>query len=193
MEFVAATHNPKKREELRRILEPLGICLVAAPVPDVEETGAAFEENARLKAMAGCSATGLPCIGDDSGLCVDALNGAPGVYSARYAGKHGDDAANTHKLLAAMHTINTEKRTAQFVCALCCRYPDGREINVEGTCEGKIAAAPAGENGFGYDPVFLPNEVPGFTMAQLSAVQKDAISHRGRALSLLYNELRRQK
>ena len=190
-EFVVATHNQKKRDELRRILEPLGFHLADVPLPDVEETGVTFLENARLKAIAGCRASGRPCIGDDSGLCVDALNGEPGVLSARYAGEHGDDDANTHKLLTAMHTIEAEKRSARFICVLCCRFPDGREINVQGACEGKIAAVPAGENGFGYDPVFLPGEVPGFTMAQLSAAQKDEISHRGRAILLLYNELRR--
>jgi len=189
-DIVVATHNRKKRKELTRMLEPLDFSLADIPLPDVEETGATFAENARLKAAAGCRATGLPCIGDDSGLCVDALNGEPGIYSARYAGKHVDDNANTRKLLNKMHDVPTSRRTARFICAICCIFPDGREIHTEGSCEGNIAVAPAGEGGFGYDPVFLPDEVPGFTMAQLSATQKDEISHRGKAITLLCNELR---
>jgi len=189
VDIVVATHNRKKRAELARMLEPLGFSLADIPLPDVEETGATFMENARLKAAAGCSATGLPCVGDDSGLCVDALNDAPGVYSARYAGKHGDDDANMSKLLEELQDIPVNRRAARFICAICCVFPDGREINVQGRCEGKIAMAPIGEGGFGYDPIFLPNEVSGFTMAQLSTTRKDGISHRGQAIALLCSEL----
>jgi len=191
MKFLIATHNAKKRTELARMLAPLGFSLGDVPLSDVEETGTTFAENARLKAAAGCEESGLPCIGDDSGLCVDALNGEPGVYSARYAGEHGNDGANISKLLLAMQGVPESGRTARFVCAVCCVFPDGAELNVQGKCEGKIALVPAGEGGFGYDPVFLPDEVPGFTMAQLSAAQKDEISHRGRAIAQLCEELRR--
>jgi len=191
MEFLLATHNAKKRAELARMLEPLGFSLGDVPLSDVEETGTTFAENARLKAASGCEESGLPCIGDDSGLCVDALNGAPGVYSARYAGEHGNDGANIRKLLEAMQDVPENERTARFVCAVYCVFPDGKEVSVRGTCEGRIAFAEAGEGGFGYDPVFLPDEVPGCTMAQLSAAQKDEISHRGRAIALLCDELRK--
>ena len=191
MEFVIATHNPKKREELARVLGTLGFSLVDVPLPEVEETGLTFEENSRLKALSGCRATGLPCIGDDSGLCVDALNGEPGVFSARYAGEHGNDDANMNLLLEKMQFAQTEGRTARFVCAICCAFPDGSEIMSRGTCEGRIVFKRVGEFGFGYDPIFLPDEVPGFTMAQLNAAQKDKISHRGRAISLLFDQLKR--
>ena len=191
MEFLLATHNAKKRAELARMLAPLGFSLGDVPLADVEETGMTFAENARLKAASGCEESGMPCIGDDSGLCVDALNGEPGVYSARYAGEHGNDGANIRKLLEAMQGVPENERTARFVCAVCFVFPDGSELNVQRTCEGKIALIPAGEGGFGYDPVFLPDEVPGCTMAQLSAAQKDEISHRGRAIALLCEELRR--
>ena len=190
MTIVLATHNAKKRAELARILAPLGHELADVPLSDVEETGLTFEENAYLKAAGGCRETGLPCVGDDSGLCVDALGGAPGVYSARFAGKHGDDEANIAKLLDMLHNVPEERRAARFVCAICCVFPDGREIALRGTCEGKIALAPAGEGGFGYDPVFLPEDAPGFTMAQLSSEKKDKLSHRGKALALLAENLR---
>jgi len=195
MTLVLATHNKKKCAELARILAPLGHTLADVPLSDVEETGLTFEANARLKAVSGCRESGLPCVGDDSGLCVDALGGAPGVYSARYAcgntvdAEHGNDAANTAKLLDAMEDVPEELRTARFVCAICCIFPDGREITVRGTCEGKIALAPAGAGGFGYDPIFLPEETPGLTMAQLSPEIKDKLSHRGRALALLSERL----
>ena len=183
MDIVVATHNAKKREELARILSPLGYKIVALPLSDVEETGATFEENARLKAKSGCKESGLPCIGDDSGLCVDALNGAPGIFSARFSGSHGDDAANISKLLKTMENTQIEDRSARFLSAICCIFPDGNDLVTHGICEGKIAFEPMGTGGFGYDPVFLPDEFPGYTMAQLSATQKDSISHRSRALA----------
>jgi len=187
MDIVIATHNAKKRAELARILGPLGYNIVDAALPEVDETGSTFEENARLKARSGSRASGLICIADDSGLCVDALNGDPGVDSAIYAGEHGNDAANTAKLLRLLQNIN--QRTARFVCVICCIFPDGREIFARGTCEGRIACEPAGEGGFGYDPVFLPDEASGHSMAQLSAAQKDKTSHRGRALAQLAIEM----
>ena len=196
MTLVLATHNAKKRAELARILAPLGHELADAELSDVEETGLTFEENARLKAESGCRESGLPCIGDDSGLCVDALDGAPGVYSARFAQldnvevEHGNDAANVEKLLGLMKDVPEEQRAARFVCSACCMFPDGKEITLRGTCEGKIAFKPSGMGGFGYDPVFLPDEMPDFTMAQLNPAEKDNLSHRGKALALLAEKLR---
>ncbi|MCL2508418.1 MAG: RdgB/HAM1 family non-canonical purine NTP pyrophosphatase [Oscillospiraceae bacterium] len=194
MKFVIATHNMKKRDELRRILSPLGIDAVLAEemgleLSDVDEAGVTFEENALLKAESGCRETGLPCVADDSGLCVDALGGAPGVYSARYAGEHGNDPKNIEKLLFEMRDVPCDKRTARFVCAACCAFPDGRAVTVRGTCEGEIALEPKGTGGFGYDPVFVPRMGGGRTMAELSAQDKDAISHRRKALEALASEL----
>ena len=189
MKLVLATHNQKKRAELARILAPLGHTLADVPLSDVEETGLTFEENARLKAVSGCRESGLPCVGDDSGLCVDALGAAPGVFSARFAGEHGNDQANNARLLRLMKDVPQEARTARFVCAICCIFPDGRELTLRGTCEGKIAFEPVGTGGFGYDPLFLPEEAPGLTMAQLPPEIKDKLSHRGRALALLAKNL----
>mgnify|MGYP002232538893 FL=1 len=180
----------KKRAELERILKPIGVRVLLAEeagveLTDVEETGVTFEENAFLKAASGCKESGMPCIADDSGLAVDALDGAPGVYSARYAGEHGNDEKNNELLLKNLSDIPMDKRTARFVSTVCCCFPDGRHMTVRGECEGKIAFEPAGEGGFGYDPLFLPDEFPGKTMAQLTAEEKDSISHRGKALRLL--------
>ena len=189
MNIVIATHNAKKRAELARILGPLGYNILDADLPEVDETGTTFEENARLKALSGSQASGTICIADDSGLCVDALNGKPGVDSAIFAGVHGNDAANTAKLLDLMQNVALSRRTARFVCVICCIFPDGREIYARGTCEGRIALEPTGAGGFGYDPVFLPDEAPGRSMAELTAAQKDEISHRGRALAQLATEM----
>lgn len=196
MRYLAATHNPKKCAELLRILAPLGIDLLTDAqagmlFPDVEETGETFLENALLKARAGCAASGLPCVADDSGLCVDALDGAPGVYSARYAGRHGDDTANNEKLLQELRGITKEKRTARFVCIVCVVYPDGRELTAQGVCAGYIGFTPQGEKGFGYDPLFHPAEAQeDCSMAQLTSAQKDSISHRGKALQKLAAKIR---
>lgn len=191
MKYIIATHNMKKRNELARILEPLGVEVLTAEqagveLTDVEETGTTFEENARLKSQSGCKESGMPCIGDDSGLMVDALDGAPGVYSARYAGDHGNDPANIALLLENMKDVPDEKRTARFVCTVCCTYPDGREIVVSGKCEGKIGYEPKGDGGFGYDPVFMVGDK---SFAQLTAEEKDKISHRGNALKALAKAL----
>ncbi len=187
MKYIIATHNMKKRNELARILEPLGVDVLTAEqagveLTDVEETGTTFEENARLKSQSGCKESGMPCIGDDSGLMVDALDGAPGVYSARYAGDHGNDPANIALLLENLKDVPEEKRTARFVCTVCCTYPDGKEIVVNGTCEGKIGYAPKGDGGFGYDPVFMIGDK---SFAELTSEEKDKISHRGNALKAL--------
>lgn len=192
MKFLIATHNIKKRDELSRILRPLGIDAVIASdigkeITDAEETGVTFAENARIKALSGCKETGLPCIADDSGLCVDALDGRPGVYSARYAGGH--DTPYSHKiavLLDEMRDVPEEKRTARFVSSVCCVFPDGRELCVEGKCEGKIGFSPKGEGGFGFDPIFFVGEK---SFAELTAKEKDKISHRGKSLTLLSEKL----
>lgn len=192
MKFIIATHNQKKLAELRRILSPLGIEALTADeagisFDDVEETGATFEENAQIKATALFDGSGYGTIADDSGLCVDALDGAPGIYSARYSGEHGNDAENIVLLLKNMANVPDEKRTARFVCAICCVMPDGTQFTVRGECEGKIGYECLGDGGFGYDPIFMLPE--GRSMAQLSKEEKDAISHRGNALKKLVERL----
>ncbi|HIS50678.1 MAG TPA: RdgB/HAM1 family non-canonical purine NTP pyrophosphatase [Candidatus Gallacutalibacter pullistercoris] len=179
MKFVIATHNKHKLQELQRILTPLGIEAITADLSEVEETGTTFAENACLKAKAACEETGLPAVADDSGLEVDALDGRPGVYSARYAGEEATDAQRIEKLLGELAEVPAEKRTARFVSSICCVFPNGDILRAEGECPGSIAFAPAGEDGFGYDPVFLCGEK---TFAQMTAAEKDAVSHRGKAL-----------
>lgn len=186
MKFIIATHNQKKLTELKRILSPLDIEAVTAQLSEVEETGTTFAQNAFLKAQAACKQTGLPAIADDSGLAVDALNGAPGVYSARYAGEHATDAQRMEKLLIELQGIPKEQRTARFVCVVCCVFPNGDNITVEGTCEGEIAFSPIGDGGFGYDPIFLVGDR---SFGQLSDEEKDCISHRGKALTLFSQKL----
>ena len=188
MTLILASNNENKLAELRRILLPLGLNVISAKEAtagelEVEETGETFEENARLKAMAFMEETGLAAIGDDSGLMVDALDGAPGIYSARYAGEGAPNDARIAKLLANLQGVPEEKRTAKFVSAICCVFPDGREVTVRGECHGRIGFAPVGENGFGYDPVFISES--GKTFAQLTSAEKDKISHRGNALRKL--------
>lgn len=160
-------------------------------VGNIVEDGKTFEENAVKKAKSVANILNIPVVADDSGLTVDALGGAPGVYSARYAGEHGDDAANNRKLLHEMERVVAEERTATFVCALALILPDGEEIVVRGECPGRIAFRPRGTNGFGYDPLF---ELEGrsVTMAELSPQEKDQISHRAKAMQLLADELRRR-
>lgn len=183
--LVLATRNPAKVTELQRILDGLGIELrdaAAVGLPEVEETGATFLDNALLKARAGAAACGLPCVADDSGLVVDALDGAPGVRSARYAGTHGDDDANLRLVLERMADV--EDRSARFVCAAVLVAPDGREWIAHGTVEGHLTRAPRGTGGFGYDPIFRPDG-DSRTTAEMSPADKDAISHRGRAFRAL--------
>ena len=183
MKFVLATHNPGKLREMGEILRDLGVEVVspaALGIPvDVEETGTTFLENALLKAKAICRAANLPAIADDSGLCVDALNGAPGVYSARYGGEGLDDRGRCMLLLNSMRGATT--RAAHCSCAVACVFPNGDTLTAEGRCDGSIAYAPLGDGGFGYDPVFL---LPGTgkTFGQLSQEEKSAVSHRGKAL-----------
>ena len=183
MKFILATHNPGKLREMADILSHLGVEVVSPAdvgiTVEVEETGANFAENAMLKAKAICAASGLPAIADDSGLCVDALNGGPGVYSARYGGEGLDDKGRYTLLLNSMRGQTT--RAAHFACAIACAFPGGKTLTAEGRCDGAIAFAPLGEGGFGYDPVFLVPE-KGKTFGQLTAEEKSEISHRGRAL-----------
>lgn len=191
MDFLIASHNKKKRDELERILKPLGINVLFAEqaginLTDVPETGETFEQNALLKARSGAKESNMPCVADDSGLCVDYLKGRPGVYSARYAGEHGNDAKNIEKLLKELEGVIEEKRTAHFVSVVACVFPDGREIVCRGECEGKIGFSPAGNGGFGYDSVFY---VGSRSFAQMSPRQKDKLSHRGKSLKKLREAL----
>ena len=187
MKIIIATHNKHKLQEMSRILSPMGYEVVTdldlgIELSDVEENGETFLDNARIKAEAGCKESGLPCIADDSGLCVDALGGAPGVYSARYSGVHGDDDGNNRKLLSELSGVPAEKRTAHFACAICVSFPDGSEVTATGKCEGYIGYEKKGTNGFGYDPLFMVGDR---SLAQMTAEEKDAISHRGNALKEL--------
>ncbi|MEV0340851.1 RdgB/HAM1 family non-canonical purine NTP pyrophosphatase [Nocardia sp. NPDC050713] len=188
---LVASRNSKKLKELRRILDEAGVAGVEIvgldDVPAYEEapeTGATFEENALAKARDGAAATGLPCVADDSGIEVDALNGMPGVLSARWAGRHGDDAANNALLLAQLTDVPDERRGGRFVSTCALVVPGGTELVVRGEWPGTIAQKPVGEGGFGYDPLFVPD---GGTVsaAQLTSAEKDAASHRGRALRQL--------
>ena len=189
MKLVLASKNPKKLTELSSILSSLGVevCLQADAGVDVEveETGSTFEENSMLKAKAVMEASGLPAVADDSGLCCDGLNGAPGVYSARYGGPGLDDAGRYRLLL---ENLRGQTRAAKFVSVITCCFPNGDVITARGECPGTIAFAPQGSGGFGYDPVFF---VPSLkkTFAQLSPEEKNAISHRGKALRAFAEEL----
>ena len=204
MVICAATGNAGKLKELRRILSALGHEVKSQKELGInlepEETGTTFEENALIKAEAICKASGLATIADDSGLVVEALGGAPGVYSARYCGRHGDDEANNVKLLAELEDLEPDKRSACFVSAVCFCLPDGRHFTYMGRCPGWVGLEPVGENGFGYDPIFIPDEVgtadgkclpneENRSYAQLQDWEKDAISHRGRALRLMQAKL----
>ncbi|MCQ0022885.1 RdgB/HAM1 family non-canonical purine NTP pyrophosphatase [Streptomyces somaliensis DSM 40738] len=188
--LILATRNTGKITELRAILTDAGLTheLVGADahpeVPDVKETGVTFAENALLKARALARATGHPAVADDSGLCVDVLGGAPGIFSARWAGRHGDDKANLDLLLAQLSDIDTQHRTAHFACAAALALPDGTERVAEGRLHGTLRRAPAGSGGFGYDPILQP-EGETRTCAELTPEEKNAISHRGKAFRAL--------
>lgn len=186
--IVLATRNKGKVAELSAMLGPLNIEVVgldAFPqVGEIPETGKTFEENALIKARAVCQATGLPALADDSGLVVDALAGAPGVYSARFAGERATDAENNAKLLREMATVPPERRSARFVCVMAAVAPNGATITARGTWEGEIARKPKGQGGFGYDPLFLDPAL-GLSAAELDPEQKNARSHRGKALHKL--------
>jgi len=188
--IILATRNPAKLAELRRILAAAGMSVAvtdlgdAPGMPEVAETGRTFAENALLKARAVTAFTGLPAVADDSGLCVDALNGMPGVLSARWSGRHGDDEANLRLVLGQIADVPAGERGAHFTCVAALVLPSGGERVTEGTVYGQLTGSPRGSNGFGYDPIFVPD---GFelTTAQMAPDEKDKISHRGQALRAL--------
>lgn len=194
MKLVLATANPDKAAEIRAVLLDAGLDVELVPrpddVPEVDETGDTLEDNARLKAVALCEATGLPAVADDTGLAVDALGGAPGVWSARYAGDDATYADNVAKLLDALRDTAAARRTARFSTVALARWPDGREVAAIGEVEGVIATAARGAGGFGYDPLFVPVEGDGRTFAEMSAEEKHRVSHRGRAFRTLADGLK---
>ena len=191
MQVFIATKNHNKLKELERILKPMGFEVLSEndlekPLPEVEETGTTYEENALLKAHSGFETTGLITVADDSGLSVDILDGAPGLYSARYSGTGATYASNNEKLLAALKDVPREKRTATFVSAIACVFPDGREFTVRGECKGYVAEKCSGEGGFGYDPLFV---CEAGCYAEMTPEEKDRVSHRGNALRAFKAEL----
>ena len=192
MKIFIATKNKKKLIELERILTPLGFEVLSekdldSPLEEIEETGTTFRENALLKAKAGLERTGYISVADDSGICVDFLRGAPGIFSARYSGGNDEDINN--KLLRELEGVPYEKRDAHYTAAIACVFPDGREFTVQGECYGHIALEPqSGNGGFGYAPLFISENGP---FSQLTAEEKDAISHRGKALRLFKEELQK--
>ena len=187
---VIASRNEHKIDEMRRILHEAGLSLDLVGIqefpdlPDVDETGETFAENALLKAREICAFTGIPAIADDSGLCVDALGGMPGIFSARWAGTHGNDLANLQLLLAQISHVVPDRRTASFRCAAAIVMPSGAEEVVEGIMAGRVIDTPRGTNGFGYDPIFIADGYS-ITTAEMDSANKDAISHRGRAIAAL--------
>lgn len=192
MKFIIASKNKKKIAEMERILNPLGIQVVTETdlgikIPEVEETGETFLQNAILKAESACENSGLPAIADDSGLCVDALDGAPGVYSARFAGEDATDDENNALLMEKLDGLNIEQRGARFVSSIAVIFPNGDKVTAYGECKGEIGFEPSGTNGFGYDPYFY---VDGMSFAQMDAEQKDKVSHRGNALRELETKLK---
>ena len=191
MKFVLASNNRKKLEELRGILSAFGYEVVSQREAglnlEVEETGTTFEENAMLKAKGACHALNMPAVADDSGLVVDALNGGPGVYSARYGGEGLDDTGRYMLLLKNMENI--EQRQAKFVSCIACVFPDGHEITARGECRGEITRKPVGSDGCGYDPVFFMPEF-GKTMAEMTAEEKNTVSHRAAALKIFTQKLK---
>ena len=198
MKLLVASNNPKKLAELERILaehrvEGVELCsLKDVPAyPEPVETGPTFADNALIKARAGAEETGMVTVADDSGLAVEELGGMPGVLSARWSGRHGDDAANNSLLLSQMADVPDERRGAAFVSVCALVTPDGEEQISEGRWQGRVLREEFGENGFGYDPLFEPDEVPGKSSAQLSAEEKDALSHRSKALAGLVDAIRR--
>ena len=193
MKIFIATKNHNKLKELESILKPMGFEVLSEndlekPLPEVEETGTTYEENALLKAHSGLKETGRITVADDSGLSVDILDGAPGLYSARYSGSGATYASNNEKLLAALKGVPRDKRTAVFVSAIACVFPDGREFTVRGECRGYVAEECRGSCGFGYDPLFV---CPAGCYAEMTAEEKDKVSHRGNALRAFKEELKK--
>jgi XTP/dITP diphosphohydrolase len=191
-ELLLATRNPGKLTELRRMLDGTPLCVLGladvAEFPEAPERGATFAENALAKARDAVAATGLPAVADDSGLAVDALNGMPGVLSARWCGRHGDDRANLDLVLGQIADVPDERRGAAFVCAAALVLPGGVEIVEHGEWRGRLVRAPRGTGGFGYDPIFVPDG-GSRTSAELASEEKDALSHRGRALRAMLPHL----
>lgn len=183
MKFVIATHNQGKIVEFKRMLEPMGIEVTSADISEAEETGKTFAENAFIKAESACRETGLPAVADDSGLCVDYLNGAPGIYSARFA----EPGRRRLTVLEKLRGVPEEQRGAHFVSAVCCVFPNGDRIDAEGKCFGTIAEGSRGENGFGYDSIFVQE---GRTFGEMTAEEKDARSHRGKAFAEFEKKLK---
>ena len=193
MKVFIATKNHHKLTELERILVPMGFEVLSEndldkQLPEVDETGTSYEENALLKAHSGLRVTGLITVADDSGLSVDFLDGAPGLYSARYSGMGASYASNNEKLLAALDGVPYEKRTATFVSAIACVFPDGREFTVRGECKGFVAEECHGDGGFGYDPLFICDAG---CYAEMMPEEKDRVSHRGNALRAFKEELKK--
>ncbi len=186
LRVVCASANPHKVDEIADLVHG-AVELIARPIDlaDVDENADTLVGNARLKARAVCSATGLPALADDTGLEVDALNGAPGVHSARFAGAAASDSANRHKLLADLEGVAAEQRTARFRTVALVYWPDGHELVAEGTCEGRIAVSERGERGFGYDSLFVAKEGDGRTFAEMTVAEKHQLSHRGKAFRAL--------
>lgn len=193
MKFIIATNNAKKLVELERILKPLGIEAVTAKqegitLDEVEETGTTFRENSFQKARAACKKTGLPAIADDSGICVDALDGRPGIYSARFAGEEASDVDRNNEILRLLKDVPEGERGAHYTAAISCVFPNGDLLQVEGYCYGSIAFEPDGDGGFGYDPIFL---YEGKSFGNYTSEEKDAVSHRGKALRMMRDELKK--
>lgn len=179
MKFVIATHNAHKVQEFRRILAPLGIEAVTAEISEPVEDGDSFMANARIKAENACRETGLPAVADDSGICVDVLNGRPGIFSARYGGARLDDRGRLDHLLEEMRGVPDGKRQAHFTSAICCVFPSGDRIEAEDSCFGTLAHEAQGSGGFGYDPIFMQD---GVSFGTLAPEEKDKRSHRGKSL-----------
>ncbi|MBR3972017.1 MAG: RdgB/HAM1 family non-canonical purine NTP pyrophosphatase [Ruminococcus sp.] len=195
-DFLIATNNAHKVEEFKRILKPLGINVLSAKeagfdLGEVEENGTTFQENAKIKALSAYRISSMPSIADDSGLCVDALSGAPGIFTARYGGEGLTQQERNDYLLSNMESVAEENRSARFVCSICCILSENECIEVLGTCDGFVAFSPSGAGGFGYDPVFVYKD--GRCFGEISADEKDKISHRGVALRLLKDELTKRK
>ena len=191
MKFLIATHNSHKITEFKRILEPLSIEVLTPKDLDINidvvEDGTTFSENAKIKAKAFCKESNCVSVADDSGICIDAFDGGPGIYSARFL---GEDTPYTEKnaiILDRLKDTPDKKRTARYVCAICCVFPNGDVISTEGVCEGKIGYSPKGNNGFGYDPIFTVGDM---SMAEMSDADKDKISHRGIALEKFVSKLK---
>jgi len=189
LRLVLATANPDKAREIADALSGFELVPRPADVPDVDETADTLEGNARLKAEALCAATGEPAVADDTGLEVDALDGRPGVYSSRFAGPEATYADNVAKLLADLEGVPDADRGARFRTVALARFPDGSEVVAEGTVDGHIAAEARGDEGFGYDPVFVPVDGDGRTFAEMPLAEKQAVSHRGRAFRALAEAL----